>query len=79
MNKWMLKLINHYIYWRFPEVAGHQPTIHRRPHPSRTWKLPTYLLTYRTTVQGPNNHRFRRYVRVTVNALGIINRISTNR
>lgn len=78
MNKWLLKLINRYIYWRFPEVAGHQPTVDRRYQPRR-WKLPTYLLTYRGTVQGPNNRRFHRHIRVTVNALGIINRISTNR
>ncbi len=80
MNEYLLRWINYRIYHQFPEVAGARPTIRRRPAPpGRALAMPTYQLTYRATVTTSNGHRLHRSVRVVVNGLGRILRITTSR
>ncbi len=85
MDPKVIKAISAQIYKQFPEVAGVQPKIRRQPGTgaagkarSNAPKIPTFLLTYFTTVPGPGGKSFPRWVRVTSDAAGRIVKISTS-
>lgn len=80
MNAHLLHWINRRIYRRFPTFAGTRPRVRRQPRPpGRHLTLPTYLLIYRTTVRTVNGHRLHLSLRVVVNGLGRILRVTTSR
>lgn len=71
---------------QFPEVAGVKPTVQvqKPPQAKNTSSAiagpqPTYLVTFRGTVNSPSGNPIPRLVRVVANADGKILKITTSR
>jgi hypothetical protein len=73
------------IHRRFPEVAGIKPKVRKQPIPKSqgSKSVPSdeqnYLLTFKTTVQGPGGQPIPRMVRVVASPKGKIIKVTTSR
>jgi hypothetical protein len=85
MEPQKIETISRDIHRRFPEVEGIKPKVRKQPLPkSKGGKTispgkQNYLLTYKTSVNGPGGQTIPRWVRVVATPKGKILKISTSK
>jgi hypothetical protein len=82
----IIRNISEKVYKRFPEVTGVNPTIRKQAvgktnseSKNEVKVTPSYLLTYRGSVDIGNGKKMERFVRVVVNGSGKILKMTTSR
>jgi hypothetical protein len=80
LNPTLVRKISQEVYRRFPETAGAVPTVRTQKAPNaEAGTPPNYLLSFKGTALTQDQRKINTVIRVVVNELGRILKISSSR